>query len=468
MVVINNITNNRNKVTINKSNKKLWAPMIIIQGYLFIIFLLFVFGPWPWPVQNRTVVYSFIILYQIMLLFGFYLSVRSPIIKVYTHRGKLVRGPDTKNNKFITFLIVLSLSLFIPIYMDRLGVSSFTFNQFLNNFINGLVDPGTQYYNKLNNYATGSSNMLILFVIAITSPLRWLLIPLSIIKWSEIKLICKLGVIIYLILDILSWISIGTNKGIFDNVFILGLSLYIKLLMKNNEENKLWITKKSKRQKVVLVAFVFIMLSLAITYMTKAIASRVGNFNDYNFFEGISVDIDSPIMVITPSFLKDTVIILSSYVTQGYYGMSLAMNEAFSTTYGLGNSFFLLNIYERLTGDETLIQNTYPFKIIKYGWDPYINWHSVYTWIASDFSFYGVILIMFLLGYFFGEIWKSVLIQKNIYAVGLFILYMIMFIYIPANNQIFAFINTFTAFWGLFALWFFSSKFKILSGGSYE
>ena len=152
---------------------------------------------------------------------------------------------------------------------------------------------------------------------------------------------------------------------------------------------------------------------------------------------------------------------LSSYLNQGYYGLSLALEQSFTPTWGIGNSWFTLSIYERLTGDYFLRGRTYPFKLESLGWDPYVNWHSMYTWLASDFSFLGTLLVVLLLAWLLASVWKSLLINHNIFALGLFILLMIMFMYLPANNQIFAFADTYITFWIFLIGWIFTEKIRI-------
>jgi|GEM_PF-828342 len=436
----------------------LWIPMKLVQIYLIIVFILFVFGPWPWPIGDKIIVNLYLICSQMLLLFGYYLSMKSRDIVIVRNRN-IPKGKKTRDiNKTIKFLLIISLFLFIPTYMSRVGISSFSIKAFVDAFISGLLNPGDQYHYKLSIQNQGSTNAVILILTAITSPLRWLLFPLTIVFWDKIKLKLKISAVVLMILEIISWVSIGTNKGIFDNVFIIAFSLLIKISISEKKYNNLLGRSKSK---IKLILFSLASLSAALFYFLSAIKSRMGRVNYFNKAANIYVNEESLILKLFPDFLSDIVIVISSYTTQGYYGLSLAMQEKFTSTFGFGNSWFLLSLYENITGDGGLKLNSYPFKIIKYGWDPYINWHSIYSWLASDFSFIGTLLLMIIIGYVFGEVWKSVLYKENIYAIGIFVLMMIMFMYFPANNQVFSFIHTFTAFWGLFTLWIFTCKIKL-------
>jgi hypothetical protein len=102
------------------------------------------------------------------------------------------------------------------------------------------------------------------------------------------------------------------------------------------------------------------------------------------------------------------------------------------------------------------MNDTYPARIDVRSWDLYGKWHSLYPWIASDLSFPGTIVFMFVIGWFFGLVWIDVAFCQNPFAVCLFALFLIMLFYIPANNQVLGFAQTALPFWTLLPLWFFS------------
>jgi hypothetical protein len=66
---------------------------------------------------------------------------------------------------------------------------------------------------------------------------------------------------------------------------------------------------------------------------------------------------------------------------------------------------FLYRQAARLTGNENIMKQPYPVRIEKYGWDAYGLWSSIYPWIASDVSFPGTILIVYLIGRLFALSW---------------------------------------------------------------
>lgn len=409
-------------------------------------------GPWPWPVRDKATLYTFLLVAQTCLLLGYAWAVRSPKILRIKYRGTRLRLIDPRSLGFVRLLMVVSFGvLLLNIWSGSTATDGLT--GMVRQVLAGLQNPGERYHEKLLNYASTESNLLLLLAGAVAAPLKWLFVPLAVWHWNGSKWWDKLGVTTYLLMDTARWVAIGTNKGVFDNVIVVIASLLISLYGRRRNVRR---TPRLIGRWMIFGVLAVSLVALAITFMTHAITSRLGTVRYDNTSLGIQVNVDSPIMRLVPRPYHGAMVIVSSYLTQGYYGLSLALNEDFTPTYGFGNSFLLHRVYEMLTGDTDLIQQAYPFKLVSYGWDPYINWHSLYTWLASDFSFTGTLFVMLILGFGFGAVWKSIIVEHNVYAMGLFTLYMLLFVYVPANNQVFAFIETFSAFWGLLILWLFS------------
>ena len=99
------------------------------------------------------------------------------------------------------------------------------------------------------------------------------------------------------------------------------------------------------------------------------------------------------------------------------------------------------------------MEKPYPVRIEKYGWDSVGLWSSIYPWIASDVSFSGTILVVFLVGRLFALSWLDTLSGHNPFAVVMFSILAIVLFYFPANNQMLQSGEGFTAFWGILLLW---------------
>jgi len=144
---------------------------------------------------------------------------------------------------------------------------------------------------------------------------------------------------------------------------------------------------------------------------------------------------------------------LDLYLTTGYYALSLSLQEPFVPMYGVGNSTFLYRQAARITKDPGILERPYPVRIEKYGWDSQGLWSSIYPWIASDVSFPGTIVVVFLIGRLFAQSWLDTLRGDNPIAVVMFSIFVIVLFYFPANNQMLQSGEGFAAFWVTLIIW---------------
>jgi hypothetical protein len=162
---------------------------------------------------------------------------------------------------------------------------------------------------------------------------------------------------------------------------------------------------------------------------------------------------------------KRGVLALAGYLTHGYYGLYLALDKPFVFTYGVGNSFFLTRQAVRLTGVTSLAQAPYPMRIEENGWDAFGLWSTIYPWIASDVSFPGTLIVVFLVGRLFALSWLDTLEGENPFAVAMFAQFVIMLFYFNANNQCLMGGEGFSAFTVLLILWL-NTRRRLLANGA--
>ena len=144
---------------------------------------------------------------------------------------------------------------------------------------------------------------------------------------------------------------------------------------------------------------------------------------------------------IIPDRFKPIVNYMISYFCHGYNGLSYAMEEDFTSSLGFGFSDFIRHNVARFFGgatfEEAMYQRTYMAKIEKYGWQTGLMWSSFFIFPASDISFPGTVLLVFLIGYLFGLSWKDTITTENPFACAAFFGFTTMVFYFSANNQMF-------------------------------
>ncbi|WP_373472199.1 O-antigen polymerase [Carnobacterium alterfunditum] len=434
----------------NIKKKILMFPMIMAQLYLIGVIVLYQLGPWEWPTRNALLFYLLIFFYQLFFGLGYLIAIKKNIS---------IRKIEKKNiYNFLSIMIVINLIFVIFNFMHTVGISSFSVDKILDSFINGIQNPSSQYQMKFNVEKFGGSYFTYFSVLA--APIMWPVFPLSFFYFKELNSKKKLIVAISLFFEVARWVATGTSKGIIDLMVILLVVTVAKYMRKRiSDDSKKIINYKKYRFGIIM----FTILIIGVLFFSNNVGDRVNqNWSDYSTTNGnVPINQDSFLMKITPDNFKPTLIYLTSYLTQGYYAFSMSLDLNFQPMFGIGNSMFLIENINELFGLD-LYEQTYQSRMSAFGWDPYVNWHSFYVWVANDVHFIGVTIIMFLLGYLLGITYKSVLLNNDSVALVLLSLTTLIIIYIPANNQVLSYPTTFLTFWILLIYWNLRKKYKFV------
>lgn len=427
---------------INQSNFKNNNSLllgIVLFSYLMVTLLLFEFGPWPWPVTNKVVLYLYIITNNLVLLISYVMGLSSS-------------QSSRENTKFLPWFktaLLLSVILFIPTSLARTGL-------LFPNLVGAFQNLGEAYFQTRE--VRLESNSVIEYIRILVAPFLFSLYPLTIYYWGELNKRYKVVALSVCLGYLLISINMGINKLIVDYLIIFIALVFIKkFIIFRQQLNLIQFLKR------LLLIFTFLIFFFQfINYFQSTQISRVGdNIGDYNYRANIYSDRDVLLVRFFPEEVKTGIIQLSSYITQGYYGLSLAMKEDFTWTYGVGSSIFIMKNVESLF-DINIEERTYPFKTIKYGWDPLISWSSIYPWLASDLTFLGVFIFIAFVGYLLGLALKDIINNRNFLAIPSLSQLILLIFYIPANNQMMQSGEAFFAFFITLFLWLFSRKYKVL------
>ena len=153
----------------------------------------------------------------------------------------------------------------------------------------------------------------------------------------------------------------------------------------------------------IVLCFGLFGMSGLIVFFANSMVGRSGGqtIPFYIGTTGVIADEDNLLIAFLPDSSKGVGSMFISYLTQGYYALSMALDEPFVPCYGIGNSYFFTGLSRRFLGPTTISDRTYPARLETYGWDRFGKWHTFYTWVASDVSFPGVLLVMVLVGRLF-------------------------------------------------------------------
>jgi hypothetical protein len=417
-----------------------YFPIIFFELFLLFTVVVFAFGPWDWPVTNPIELYSFLLINQLALFFGYVRAVRGRLPSPF-------RLPITPK-ELVWLATLTTLVLIFPLAITNMGGDV--------DFTRALTNPGQAY--RDTRYAVSVAPYSIVAYIGIVfSPLIWPLMPLTVVFWRKLSLPLR----VLAVLGITGWAStfflIGQNTGMVD---ILLLIPWLLILQSKNPADLL-----QPKRVIHLLLLCSLFLAAFLPYFGVNIIGRgsTGTVGSEHIRGAASID---PVPLQIPGFdsplanaYTSGTTALASYVGQGYYGLSLALQEPFVWTYGVGHSRFLVWLAEKAMGEQhdEMLDRTYPYRVESdYGWDGYSKWISLYPWLAGDVTFFGVPVVVFLLGRLLGLTWLDA-IGGNPVAVVLFSLTAVTVCYISANPNVFQAANTVCVFY-FYLLWWLQSR----------
>lgn len=393
-----------------------------IHIYLLSTIFLFFFGPWNWEIRNETYLILFITFVHVSIYIGYVFSK-----KYFQNNDILFLGKLDNNNyiKYIHAVIYINLFLCLPTSLSRT-------DSLLPDFIGGLEDLGRAYNVNYENNIYGNPYAIVEYIRIILSPFLIGFSAIVVFFWSKLSAYYKSISSIIILFYILIYVAIGTNKGIADLVFIIPFFAHIYNLTVNNNYNIII-------NKFNLFALLFFIIFLVFFGLTQDL--RIGNVGSQGVFNtGTYLIFADP--EATPSWMgRDILIIyqsLTRYITSGYQALVFSFEISNHTTLGVGNSMFAIDNIDRIFGLKYFSDNSYPSIIeMKYGWSSYFLWHTAYVWFISDFGYLGTIILICLFSYIFFKSIYMIILYNSILHVVLCQQLLILFLYLPANNQVF-------------------------------
>lgn len=394
-------------------------PMILAQLFLFVTVLLFFFGPWPWPIPNPLLLAVYLIAVQLSLLVG-YLSLPPNCSKS--------NPVSFAFSIWVTKCCIIGTLVWIPIGFIQQSSEIRNGDNFLQVFIDASSNLADTYSNKganLRGYGEGVAQRYEILPAAMTV----MAFPLGLVYWNRMSAAWRICFVVSRIGEIGCWIISGTTKGVADSI-ILGIIMVVV----SHSRVFLYIIKHWVRCALATSVGVGIVLGYF------ALSKLGGNYDQFDVDSsiGISVDYSNPFITVMPNWGKPLVILLSSYLTQGYYALGIALDLPFHWTFGFGNSKLAWGIASFFGLDGVNVAS-YPGQLETMGWDSSVRWHTLYLWLASDITFPGVILAMLMIGRMLSAAMSDTLRHANPYGVVVAYLLLQLVLYAPANNQVLGF-----------------------------
>lgn len=373
--------------------------------YLLITYILYLTLPISRTQSGAVELYT--IFFLIFVCISFYMGCRSIHINVM---------PPTKhiNRKIISStqitIILTALSIIQSMYIVDLinsGIASLS------------ATMGEAYAERLQAEVSGNSLWGQFYVLA--SPVRVLMIVYCTYYFNYLSKISKILYFILVALAILYSIAQGVQVGIGN----IAVYILIPLYFRKRKENKL--------NQLRLVLIVFVVLFTAFFIINQYQRAEV-----FGSDVGASIsDKDNIYYTIFGEKIGAGIIRLLSYVSHGYLGLNYSLQLPFEWTYGYGGSRALNQYLTQYLQLPSQFEYAYPMRVFAvFGYDCQQSWPTAFAWWASDFSFPGVVVLMYFIGKITCMVFRDAIQNDNIIAMAFMSVLVIMLVFLPMNNQI--------------------------------
>ncbi len=393
-------------------------------GYILLSVLLFYFGPIEYPMVNAEITFIYIILCYSFLFSGFIFGY------------KFIATASRVKLGISSLRIIFLFSAIISIYFALFIIIKLSDGDILSSISTGVLDSGSAYYLNLHREKVGG---IVTQLMTLFSPLIILSLSLGVILFKNMNYFEKFILASLVVLNLISYAVKGTNFG----MFLTLMPIIVVSALHFSSKRNFHFSRVSILGIVLFVVFIL--------YFLSAMSTRLNMDYIPESLFGISVNKDSILFILFPPGLSMAITAAMSYISQGYYGLSLAFDYPFDSTYGFGSGHFIMNKLGGFVSPD-LWASTYQFKMDNI-WDSSVQWHTAFVWLANDFSFFGVFPLLFIFGCFSAIVYKNAKIEGSTVSKALFSLVTIILIFLPANNILFGNPFVFTSFFSLFILW---------------
>jgi len=414
----------------------LW-PLLFFQVYLATTVWLFFYGPWPWDIDNAGTLVGFLAAAQLAIAIGYLASWHQVL------RGVGVTPPPqdvSAGLRMLKISLLITALAAVPSSLSRTGSP-------IPNVAEGLGNVGLAYNENFERLEAGNPFVVFEYVRMLLSPWLTAVFPLTVFYWGRMSGTLRIAAIAAIAFNLSIYLATGTNKGIADVVVTLPWLVLLAVFAG---------TLKLRAMKLKLGLSLVAVLAAFLYFFSTGQQQRAGSGTEYGtFFTGAAVlqaDSGHFLSALLPEEFRVLFEALTRYVVHGYYALSLGLQTDTPSTLGFGHSMFLARNADVLAGTDYFVSQSIPGVLERdHGWGMFLLWHSIYPWLASDFGFIGTVFVMGLLAYLLGLSWGRAMTGNEPCWIVLLYLLLILFFYIPANNQVFQSGETCVAFFVL--LW---------------
>jgi hypothetical protein len=388
--------------------KGIYFPIIVLLSWLSLTILSFAFGPYQYKLIKPFVFYSYLVLIHLALFIGYFYG-----------QKKEGYGLRLKFNYYKTIEITIIISIIyviIKLILTKGGDIRNLHEVFRN----------TQ---EVYHYSSFKHSNFFSYLDIFFFPLSVFAITNAIYSNNKLRLPFRMCVYIMILISIGTSIGSATRAGIME-FFVL---TFAALLLSIYQNNFVFTTF----HKIIAIIIVATSIGGFFFYSNVLIVKRNG-VPIINPLTNEPVKENYFLYKVTPQYLIPTINNTSFYLSHSYYQLNKALNMPFKGIgFGLSNSYFIMDNLEQYTGWSWPKEISYGCRLDKdagMGYGAY--WSTFYTWIASDVTFPGTIVIIFFIGFLLSTALNDTLFHLNPFAVTSFCTLFYFIFHFAFNNPL--------------------------------
>ncbi|WP_324261811.1 hypothetical protein U4960_01295 [Altererythrobacter sp. H2] len=360
----------------------------------------------------------------------FLLAVSAAIVIGYSigsHGGPVPRGDPRRTSSIVRKLFDLSLA--IALIAIIVSIIEALLSGAANLSFSGLGEAYTAGY---EGYERNTGNYSAYFIIySLTLPFTfissiWGIYYFRTLGWK------RAGLVVLLIFSNLLFhvLFSGKQKQVGDLLIYLSAVLMIKYAIRARRIDFKMIFASIFAGLLAVMLFVIV---LGQRY--AALGVDAGNINQRILYR-VAFDQDHLVFKLFGPDHGLSLALFSTYLSQGYYGLGLAMQTDWVWTRFSGFSYSLSVLVSRFLGFEWQWPNTLLHRTgLETGWDE-TKWHTVFTHFATDFTWPGTVVLFGIFAFAYARCWLTAVRFQNPFAILLFALLTMGMFFMPANNQL--------------------------------
>jgi hypothetical protein len=428
-------------------------PLILVIGYVAATFILFLVWPINWPIFHAED-WARLITYVALCLF---------VIGGAAWAGSAgqtrVTGPLPFLSPLLTLGAIAAVLLLAPSSYAYTGRPPW-------DVLEALRHQGAAYSRLQAQLATTAGQHAgIALLRAAVAPMIYAVLPLAILRWRTIGWSGRIAAAVTAASSVVFSIMRGTDKEIAD-LFVVGVSAAFVAYGRSWSLGERGAQLVGRYWRYGLAALVFVYFAQGLYTQRKDERLNTGHVAHSSVCANathICADLENPWIAWLPPRQRFGLTIFIVSTCSGYYGLELALEKPFESSFGVGHSPVALTAYEALTKDPTPHFRTYTYRNGEDGWSEKYYWSTLVTWIANDVGFPGAVLVLGVIGYLWGWWWREAAAGMSDPAAVLFALTTSMMFYFPANNQVFLTADGYLVFAVWISIWLWHRARRTLS-----